>query len=128
MQRLHMIGVKMSLPIQDNGIVKTISVNKKLGVETRWPQVLVCCRNPSLGLATKARACEGASQKWSSGIIVHTPGSAGKCEGMNPHTPKWTPTLGVGILMDFWIFRRQFQGSKFIKLKSYLYHYKDLGT
>jgi hypothetical protein len=20
-----------------------------------------------------------------------------KCEGMNPHTPKWTPMLGVGV-------------------------------
>ncbi len=26
-----------------------------------------------------------------------------------PHTPKWTPTLGVGGSMDFWIFRRQLQ-------------------
>jgi hypothetical protein len=28
--------------IQGNGIVTTILVNKKLGVETRRPQVLVC--------------------------------------------------------------------------------------
>jgi hypothetical protein len=28
--------------IQDNGIVKTISINKKLGVKTKRPQVLVC--------------------------------------------------------------------------------------
>jgi hypothetical protein len=27
----------------------------------------------------------------------YTLGSAGKCEGMNPHTLKWTPTLGVGV-------------------------------
>jgi hypothetical protein len=26
---------------------------------------------------------------------------------MNPHTPKWAPTLGVGVLVDFWIFRKQ---------------------
>ncbi len=25
-------------------------------------------------------------------------------EGMNPHTPKWTPTLGVGMPMEFQIF------------------------
>jgi hypothetical protein len=24
-----------------------------------------------------------------------------ECEGMNSHTPKWTPTLGVRILMEF---------------------------
>ncbi len=28
--------------VQGNGIVKTILVNKKLGVETKRPQVLVC--------------------------------------------------------------------------------------
>jgi hypothetical protein len=47
---------------------------------------------------------------------------------MNPHTPKWIPTLGVGVLMDFWIFRKQLQGSKFIGLKISLYHWKALGT
>jgi hypothetical protein len=26
---------------------------------------------------------------------------------MNPHTPKGAPTLGVGVLVDFWIFRKQ---------------------
>jgi hypothetical protein len=45
-------------------------------------------RNPSLGLATKARACKGAGQKGSPGITSHAPGSAGECEGTNPHTPK----------------------------------------
>jgi hypothetical protein len=26
---------------------------------------------------------------------------------MNPHTPKGTPTLGVGISVDFWFFRER---------------------
>jgi hypothetical protein len=39
-------------------------------------------------------------QEWILGIKFHAPGSVGECEGMNPHTPKWTPTLGVGVLMD----------------------------
>ncbi len=30
------------------------------------------------------------------------------CEGMSPHTPKWTPTLGVGVLIEYQIFREQF--------------------
>jgi len=34
-----------------------------------------------------------------------TPRSARKCERMNLHTPKATPTWGVGVLMDFQIFR-----------------------
>jgi len=46
------------------------------------------CRNLSLGLATKTRACKGASQVKSSGVTFHALGSARKCEGMNLHTPK----------------------------------------
>jgi hypothetical protein len=45
---------------------------------------------PRQGLA---RACKGASQK-------KKPGSEGRCEGMNPHTPKAIPTLGVRVLAD----------------------------
>ncbi len=68
------------------------------------------CHNPSLGLPTKARACKGAGQEWSSGITFYAHRNVGKCEGMNPHTPKWTLVLGVGVSMDSWIFRAQLQG------------------
>jgi hypothetical protein len=46
---------------------------------------------------------------------------------MNPHTPKWVPTLGVGVLLEFWTFKEQLQGSKPIGLKSSLYFWKYLG-
>ncbi len=46
------------------------------------------CHNPSLGLATKARACKGVGQERSPRITFHAPGSAKECKGMNPHTPK----------------------------------------
>jgi hypothetical protein len=46
------------------------------------------CRNPNLGLATKAKACEGAGQERSPRITFHVPMNVGECEGMNPHTPK----------------------------------------
>jgi hypothetical protein len=55
------------------------------------------CRNPSLGLATKARACEGAGQVGRPGVTFHALENVGECEGMNLHTPKWAPTLGVGV-------------------------------
>jgi hypothetical protein len=58
-----------------------------------------CC-NPSLGLVIKARACKGASQKKSPWVTSHVLGNVGECEGMNPHTPKWAPILGVGFSMD----------------------------
>jgi hypothetical protein len=72
----------------------------------------VVCRNPNLGLMTKARVCIGANQEWSSRITFHALKSVGKCEGMNSHTPKWVPTLGVGVLMDSQIFRGWLQGVK----------------
>jgi hypothetical protein len=68
------------------------------------------CRNPSLGLVTKARAYKSAGQEGSSGVTFHAPRSVKKCEGMNPHTPKGTPTLGVGVLMDSWILESNCKG------------------
>jgi hypothetical protein len=69
-------------------------------------------RNPSLKVATKARACKGAGQEGSLGITSHAVGSVEECEGMNPHTPKWVPTpkwtpKWVGVPMDSQIFREQ---------------------
>jgi hypothetical protein len=86
------------------------------------------CRNPSFGLTTKARAYKGAGQEGSPGVTSHAPRSIGECEGMNPHTPKWAPTLGVRVPMDSWIFRKRLQGSKPIGLKRSLYYWKSLGT
>jgi len=50
---------------------------------------------------TKARACKVAGQEGSLGVRVHAPRSARECEGIDPHTPKGTLTLGVGIPLDF---------------------------
>ncbi len=55
------------------------------------------CHDLSLGFTTKARCGLGVQLK----NHIHIPGSVGECEGMSPHTPKWIPTLGVGISMDF---------------------------
>jgi hypothetical protein len=63
--------------------------------------------NLNLGLVTKARVCKGAGWKWSPGVTSHAHGSVGGCEGMNPHIPRWAPTLGVGVPMDSWNFREQ---------------------
>jgi hypothetical protein len=78
------------------------------------------CRNPSLGLTTKARACKGTGQE---GIL-------GMWESvkMNTHTPKWAPMLGVGVPVDSQIFKERLLGSKPIGLGSSLYHWKHLGT
>jgi hypothetical protein len=83
---------------------------------------------PYFGLTTKVRACKSAGQEWSSRVTFHAPGSVGKYEGMNPHTPKCAPTLGVGVLVDSQVFRRRLQGWKFIELKSSSYHWKSRET
>ncbi len=49
------------------------------------------CRNPSLGLVTKVRACEGAGQEGRSGVTFHAFGNVGKCEGMSPTLPSELP-------------------------------------
>jgi len=54
--------------------------------------------------------------------------TARECEGIDPHTPKGTPTLGVGVPMNSQIFRGRSQGSKLNGFKSSLYHWKELGT
>jgi hypothetical protein len=41
--------------------------------------------------------------------------SVRKCEGMNTHIFKWTPTLGIRILMKSRIFKERFERSKLIR-------------
>jgi hypothetical protein len=52
-----------------------------------WKKVI--CRNPSLGLATKARACEGVGQEWGLRVTFH----ALKSMGVWASVREWTPTL-----------------------------------
>jgi hypothetical protein len=84
------------------------------------------CRNPSLRFATTTRACKVVGQEGSSGVTSHAPGSAKECEGMNPHTLKWTSILGVRVSMESQIFNGWLQGSKPIGLKGSLYHWKAI--
>jgi len=83
---------------------------KKVGVTT-------LTRNQGKGL----QGCESRRKPW---ITSQAPGSVGDCEGMNSHTPRWTPTLGVRIPVDSQIFKKRLQGLKPIGLKSSLYHWK----
>jgi hypothetical protein len=63
-----------------------------------------CC-NLSFGFVTKTKVCKVASQKGSPRVMPHVLESVGKCEGMNPHTPKGNSTLGVGSPVDSQIFK-----------------------
>ncbi len=82
----------------------------------------------ALGLRPRQRGLQGCGPKGSPGITSHTPGSVGKCEGVNPHTPTATGTLGDGVPMDSQNFKELFEGSKLNGLWRSLYHWKALGT
>jgi len=43
-------------------------------------------------------------------ILLGVLESVKEYEGVNPHTPKTTPTLGNGVLVDSQNFREQLQG------------------
>jgi hypothetical protein len=94
---------------------------KNLDMEELEIKDLFYC-NPSLGLMTKARAYKVAGQKGSPGVMLHAPKNVRECEGIDPHTPKGTPTFEIGVPVDFRMFRERFQGSKPNGLKSFLYH------
>jgi len=79
------------------------------------------CHNLSFGLATKGKGFQGCGPRESPGVTSHTSGSVGKCEGVNLHTPKATPTLRDGVPVDSRNFREQFQGSKLNGLWRFFY-------
>jgi hypothetical protein len=64
------------------------------------PHKVISALNPSFGLATKAKGLQGCGPKGSPGVTSGTPRSVGKCEGVNPPTPKATPALGDGVPVD----------------------------
>jgi len=84
------------------------------------------CRNPSFGLATKAKGLQGCEPKGSPGVTSESPRNARECEGLSLHTPKATPTLGDGVPVDSRNFRDRFEGSKFNGLWHSLYQWKAL--
>jgi len=58
-------------------------------------------------LGANVRGSPGVKVRGSPGVTSHTPGSVRKCEGVNPHTPKATPTLGDGVPVDSRNFKEQ---------------------
>ncbi len=53
----------------------------------------------------------------SSWVTFHALGSVGEREGMNPHIPKWVPTLGIRVPNDSRIFRGWMQGQNSLDWK-----------
>jgi hypothetical protein len=90
-----------------------------------------------LGLRPRQRGCKVAGQeavreskqeeaRESHHILPGVLESVRKYEGMNPHTPKTTPTLGDGVPVDSRNFKERLQGSKPNGLWHSLCHWKKL--
>jgi hypothetical protein len=124
-QKIGPISIKVKISVRwFVGNKKGRSCDVKI-LKARWSTK---CRNPNLGLATKVKACKNAEQEGDPADTSYAPGSAGERQRMSSHTLKWTPTWGVGVLMDSGIFKEWLQRSKPIELKSSLYHWKDIET
>jgi hypothetical protein len=59
-------------------------------------------------LALGLRPKKGHEKVWAESATQELHLHSKKCKGMNPHIPKWTPTLGVGIPMESLIFKEIF--------------------
>jgi hypothetical protein len=59
------------------------------------------CRNLSFGLATKVRGLQGCGPRGRPRSHFTCSRECKECEGMNPHTPKGTPMLVVGVPKGF---------------------------
>jgi hypothetical protein len=77
----------------------------------------VLCRNPSLGLATKARGLQGCGPR-------RKPGGAKSVREWTLTLPNELPLWELESQMDFRIFSAQLQGSKPIVSKNSLCHLK----
>ncbi len=103
-------------------------VLQKGDFSTNLQHEYIRCCDPSLGLTTKAKGLQGCGPILSLKIAFSCPRSAKECEGKNPHTPKWTPMLGVRVPVDSRMFREWLQGSKPNGSRSSLYYWKAIET
>jgi hypothetical protein len=71
------------------------TIHSQVVMEKEIEHAHIDCRNPNLGLATKAKACKVVGQEGSPGITPHALENVRKCKRMNPHTSKGVFTLGV---------------------------------
>ncbi len=117
------------------GVRKTTSMfvaTLALGSRPRQRELQGCGPKGSPGV--KPKGSPGAKAKRSSrpkargspGVTSHTPGNVRKCEGVNLHTPKATPTLGDGVPVNSRNFRKRLQGTNLNGLWRSLYHWKAL--
>ncbi len=55
------------------------------------------CHNTSLGFCDQGKGLQGCEPRGRLGSHITCSRECKECEGMNPHTPKRIPMLGVGV-------------------------------
>ncbi len=85
-----------------------------------------CVVTLALGSRPRQKGLQGCGPKGSLGVTSETPVSEGECEGVRHHTPKATPTLGDGVVVDSRNVKERFEGSNLDGLWRSLYHWKAL--
>jgi len=123
-----MFGVVTLLEKSSQGalVIRQLSLFLKLCIPPS-ACVNLLCHDLNFGFRPK-KGMERCGLRVQAKSHIHTLENVRECEGMSPNTPKWILTLGVRVFMEFQIFREQFEGSKLIKLKFSLYHWKVLKT
>jgi hypothetical protein len=58
------------------------------------------CGLDVMTLALGSRPKQRHGKVWAKSTTQESHLHSWECEGMNPHTPKWTPTLGIRILLE----------------------------
>ncbi len=91
--------------------------NLTLGRIRDYAHVVKTYRDPSLGLATKAKGCEVMGQEGDLGVTSHAPRSAKNVKERTLTLPSELPCWGLESQMDAQIFKMRLQGSKPIGLK-----------
>jgi hypothetical protein len=78
-------------------------------------------------VATLALGLQGCEPRGKLGSHAACSWECKRVWGNRPsHTPKGTPTLGVGVSVDSWMFRERLQGLKFNGLRKSFYHWKAI--
>jgi hypothetical protein len=91
-----------------------------------WNYCTISVTTLALGLRPRQEGCKVMGQEGTPRSHFTCSRECKECEGMNPHTPKGTPMLGVEVPKDSRIFKARLQGTKFTALKNYLYHWKAI--
>jgi hypothetical protein len=89
-------------------------------------EILTSCRNPNLGLATKAKGYKVTDQEGDPGVTSHAPRSAKSVREWTLSHPSEFPLWELESQIDVQIFKAWLQGPKPIGWKSYLYNWKSI--